>query len=108
MKFRRHNTIGFIFLTHVPICKSQSTSRKTQTNTQKKYLKYLGRHELSLALLADLQKGVTRHVLHPRVVLVHKLEQFVHHSLQKLPVCAQKAGILTCEWEKKEVQGRQE
>ena len=56
---------------------------KTQQNTT-----YLGRHKLPLALLADLQEGVAGHVLHPGVVLVHKLEQLVHHGLQELPVRA--------------------
>ncbi len=57
---------------------------------------YLWGHEFSLALLADLQKGVAGHVLHSRMMLVHKLEQFVHDGLQKLPVRTQKTRILPC------------
>lgn len=44
--------------------------------------------------MADLQKRLTRHVLHPRVRLVHELKELVDHRLEKLPVVAQKAGVL--------------
>mmetsp|Transcript_2402 Transcript_2402/g.6409 ORF Transcript_2402/g.6409 Transcript_2402/m.6409 type:complete len:300 (-) Transcript_2402:261-1160(-) len=54
----------------------------------------LDRRELLFALLRDLQKRVARHVLHPRVRLVHELKQFVHHRLQKLPMRAQKPRVL--------------
>jgi hypothetical protein len=33
--------------------------------------------------------------LHPRVCFVHELKQLVDHCLQKLPVVAQEAGVLT-------------
>lgn len=56
---------------------------------------YLHLHELALALEADLQEGLARHVLHARVRLMHELKQLVHHSLEKLPVVAQEPGILT-------------
>ena len=50
--------------------------------------------KLPLALVADLQEGLTGHVLDTRVHLVHELEQLVHHCLQKLPVIPQKPRVL--------------
>lgn len=55
---------------------------------------HLRHHKLALALVANLQKRFARHVLHPRVRLVHKLKELVDHRLEKLPVVAQKAGVL--------------
>ena len=44
--------------------------------------------------MADLEEGLTRHVLDSRMRLMHELKQLVDHSLQKLPVIAQKAWVL--------------
>mmetsp|Transcript_18416 Transcript_18416/g.59909 ORF Transcript_18416/g.59909 Transcript_18416/m.59909 type:complete len:862 (-) Transcript_18416:1209-3794(-) len=57
-------------------------------------LAHLHDDEAAFALDANLQKCVARHVLHPRVRLVHKLEQLVHHHLEELPVQSQEARIL--------------
>ena len=35
---------------------------------------------LAFTLDGDFQKRIARHVLHPRVGFVHKLEEFIHHS----------------------------
>ena len=56
---------------------------------------YLNLHELSFALVANLQESFTSHVLHPRMGLMHELKQLVHNCLQELPVVAQESGILT-------------
>mmetsp|Transcript_65135 Transcript_65135/g.114913 ORF Transcript_65135/g.114913 Transcript_65135/m.114913 type:complete len:718 (-) Transcript_65135:1341-3494(-) len=94
---REHGADGLVEGLHLVRLKIADVSLQVADQRQNERLRvlHLRGHEFSLALLADLQKGVTRHVLHSGVVLVHKLEQFVHHSLQKLPVCAQKARILT-------------
>lgn len=55
---------------------------------------HLNLHKLASALVADLEEGLTRHVLNTGVGLMHKLKELVHDSLQKLPVVAQEAGIL--------------
>ena len=55
---------------------------------------YLNLHKLASALVADLEKGLTSHVLHSRMGLMHELKQLVHHCLQELPVVAQEPGIL--------------
>ena len=55
---------------------------------------YLNLHKLPSALVADLEKGLTSHVLHARMGLMHELKQLVHHCLQELPVVAQESGIL--------------
>ena len=55
---------------------------------------HLDLHKLASALVADLEEGLTRHVLNTGVGLVHKLKELVHDSLQKLPVVAQEPGIL--------------
>jgi len=59
------------------------------------YLPSLEDDKVPLALGGDLDKGVTRHVLHTLVKLVHKLEELVHHGLEELPVKLQKAGVLS-------------
>ena len=50
--------------------------------------------ELPLAFVTDLEEGLTGHVLHPRMKLVHELKELVHDCLQKLPVVSQECGIL--------------
>jgi hypothetical protein len=51
---------------------------------------------VSAADLCDLEEGVTGHVLHARVLLVHELEQLGHHGAQELPVLlrAEETGVL--------------
>lgn len=51
---------------------------------------------VSAADLCDLEEGVTSHVLHAGVLLVHELEQLGHHGAQELPVLlrAEEAGVL--------------
>mmetsp|Transcript_18783 Transcript_18783/g.59888 ORF Transcript_18783/g.59888 Transcript_18783/m.59888 type:complete len:439 (-) Transcript_18783:909-2225(-) len=58
-------------------------------------LAVLHAHKLGAALLADLEEGVARHVLHARVRLVHELEQLIHHRLEELPVRDQEARVLS-------------
>ena len=55
---------------------------------------HLDLYKLSFALVTDLEEGFTRHVLDAWVSLMHELEELVHHSLQELPMVAQKAWIL--------------
>ena len=50
---------------------------------------------MTLTLVGDLDERVTSHVLNTLMRLMHELEQFVHHSLQELPVCLQETRILT-------------
>mmetsp|Transcript_13038 Transcript_13038/g.37524 ORF Transcript_13038/g.37524 Transcript_13038/m.37524 type:complete len:393 (+) Transcript_13038:661-1839(+) len=57
-------------------------------------LALLIRHELPLALLADLEEGVDGHLLHTRKVFVHELEQLEQHGLEELPVRSQEARVL--------------
>lgn len=45
-------------------------------------------------LLRDLEERIARHVLNPRVKLVHELEQFVHHGAEELPVRPEEARVL--------------
>mmetsp|Transcript_2039 Transcript_2039/g.4526 ORF Transcript_2039/g.4526 Transcript_2039/m.4526 type:complete len:344 (-) Transcript_2039:668-1699(-) len=59
-----------------------------------KLLVCLHGHESPLALLADLQEGVHRHVLDAREGLVHELEELKHQGLEELPVGSQEAGVL--------------
>mmetsp|Transcript_33911 Transcript_33911/g.66172 ORF Transcript_33911/g.66172 Transcript_33911/m.66172 type:complete len:302 (-) Transcript_33911:1363-2268(-) len=51
--------------------------------------------KLVLAALADLEEGLTSHILHTRVRLVHELKQLVDHRLKELPVGAEEARVLT-------------
>ena len=51
-------------------------------------------HEFAFALVRDLEEGLTSHVLHAGVRLVHKLKELVHHRLQELPVVPQEARVL--------------
>ena len=51
-------------------------------------------HEHLLGQLGDLEVRLACHVLHPRVTLVHKLVQFVHHCLQEGPMVDQEVGEL--------------
>lgn len=46
-------------------------------------------------LLRYLEEGVTRHILHPGMQLVHELEQLVHYSPQELPVRLQEPRVLS-------------
>ena len=59
------------------------------------HLPHLDLYKLPPALLRNLDEGVTRHVLHSLVGLVHELEKFVHDRLQEAPVGAEKAWILS-------------
>jgi len=52
-------------------------------------------HKVAPALLGDLNKGITGHVLDTVVCLVHELKQLVDNGLQELPVRLQKAGVLS-------------
>lgn len=49
---------------------------------------HLNLYKLASALVADLEKGLARHVLNTRMGLVHELKQLVHDCLQKLPMIA--------------------
>ena len=51
--------------------------------------------KFALTLRGNLQESVARHVLHPRVRLVHEFKQLVHHRLKKLPVQSQKPRVLS-------------
>mmetsp|Transcript_78298 Transcript_78298/g.173487 ORF Transcript_78298/g.173487 Transcript_78298/m.173487 type:complete len:304 (-) Transcript_78298:1123-2034(-) len=51
-------------------------------------------HKLPLALLADLQESVDRHLLDAREGFVHELEEFEDHRLQKLPMGPEEARVL--------------
>ena len=41
---------------------------------------------MASTLLRDLDEGVTGHILHPIMGLMHELKQLVHHRLQELPM----------------------
>ena len=51
-------------------------------------------HEHLLCQLRDLEVGLTGHVLHTWVRLVHKLVELVHHCLQEGPVIDEEVGEL--------------
>jgi hypothetical protein len=65
-----------------------------QLGDERLRLLQLQHDKLALALVADLQEGVARHVLHAGVRLVHELKQLVDDRLEELPVRAQELGVL--------------
>ncbi len=57
-------------------------------------LSWLESDEVPTTLVGNLDECVASHVLYPFVSLVHKLEELVDNSLQKLPVCLQESWVL--------------
>lgn len=64
------------------------THARKDKNTRKKM------QQRRLYLLRYLEERIARHVLNPRVQLVHELEQFVHHGAKELPVRPEEARVL--------------
>ena len=56
--------------------------------------KYLNLNKLPPALEGNLDEGVTGHVLHSLVGLVHELKQLVDDGLEEPPVRPKEPGVL--------------